>query len=591
MRWLVLFPALFAGAAMAGGAGERLTAAFAVPALLWMPGRGLAHRFTRDPVARGVWTFWFSALLAVPAVLVGSWTGLGGAGTLAAAATVTAATARLAAPRPARAPFPARVGMFALLVVLLGVGWSWRDALLRPLDRHWWFGPAETAWEAGNATVLPASGSGWRDRTAVGWEDALAERLVPRSDRPFLLGPARGPVVIALRGPVGATLRVGDEEAVVRADVVEVADEGAVPRYLDRGVAAVTLDLALEAGEKLELAVSDPARSVVYLLGSSEAVWSLHAEGELRFVHYYQLLNMVEQLHWARELYGDRRVTDVQPPLPSYVLAAPLSVTGGELPTANLVFLLELLAIGLAGLAAIAAWAPRAPLLAWLLPAGAVAMHAKLLLEPGSAMLPDSLYTLGVLGTVGALASPTGRYATLALLAQLTRYPGSFVAAIAGLLAGEPTRVARMLALVLAAAAMFGVGGWLSGSLDGWIATVAWETGPEHWHGEHDPAVLLPRAPRFYALWIAYAGALPLLAALRWPKGTRVALGTALLYSLLLCTIDHTPSHYFLPLVHLSALATACTAAATSHPRLRSWIPLAGLVGISVAYAWAPVVG
>ncbi len=589
MRWLVLIPAVFAAAALAGGVVERLAALLAVPALLWFPGRGVARRLARDPLERAVATFWASCVLAVPAVSIGVWTGLGAAGTLAAAATITAATARLPEARARRLPFPARVGAAAVLLAVAGVGWVWRDALLRPLDRHWWYADAETAWE-GRDTTLPESGAGWRDRRLVGWREAKAERLVPRTDRPFLLGPAAGPMVFAIRGPLGASLEVAGREAVVVADVTEDPDEGPVPRYLDRGVAALTVDVKLARGEKLPIQLSDPERSVVYLLGSPEAVWALHAEGELRFVHYYQLLNMVEQVRWARELYADRRVTDVQPPLPSYVLAAPLAVTGGELPTTNLVFLLELLVLGLAGVGALQAWAPRAPLPAWLLPAGAVAEHAKLLLEPGSAMLPDSLYTLALVGAVTALATGRG-FTGYALLAQLCRYPGSLVAAIAGLLAGEPRRVARMLGVVLAVAAAFAVGGWLSGRLDGWIATVAWETGPEHWHGEHDPAVLLGRAPRFYGLWLAYAGGLPVLAALRWPRGTRVLLGTALVYSLLLCTIDHSPSHYFLPLVHLAAVAAGCTAAAFEHPAVRLGIPIAGLVGISVAYAYVPVVG
>lgn len=591
MPWIGLLPAVLAASAMAGGADEPVVALFAVPALLWMPGRGFARRFARDPLERFVVAFWISTLLAVPAVLVGALTGTGGVGTLATAAGFTLVGAFVRAPRPERLPSAVRIGALALIAVVATVAWTWRDAILRPLDRHWWFAPAETAWEGREPSTTPENGAGWRDRRVIGWPEARAERLVPDASGPTLLGPSEGPLVLAVRAPVGAWIEVDGARAVVTADVVEQAEEGAVARYLERGVAAVTVDRPLAAGEPLSVRLSDPDASVVYLLGSADAVWALHAVGELRFVHYYQMLNMVEQVRWARELYADRRVTDVQPPLPSYVLAAPLGVTAGELPTVNLIFLFELVAIGLAGLVTLRAWAPRAPLAAWLLPAAAVGEHAKLLLEPSSAMLPDSLYTLAVIGTVGALARPRGGYAGYALLAQLCRYPGSFVAAVAGVLAGEFRRVAWMLAAVIAVAAAFGVGGWLSGSLDGWIATVAWETGPEHWHGEHDPAVLLARAPRFYGLWIAYAGGLPLLAALRWPRGTRVLLGTALVYSLVLCTVDHTPSHYFLPLVHLAALAAACTADAFEHPAVRTGIPLLGLVGISVAYGWVPVVG
>lgn len=590
MRWLALIPAVLAAAAMAGGVGERVVALFSIPALLWMPGWGVGRRYGRDALARAGIPFWTSAVLTVPAVLVGVWTGLGGAGTLAAAATITAFTARLAPRDARRLPPGARLGLLAVLAVVAALAVSWRDAILRPMDRHWWYPDAESAWETGAAT-LPASGGGWRDRRVVGWEDAGAERLAPRTAEPWLLGPAEGPVVLAIRGPIGASLEVGGRRVVVTADVTEVSEEGAVPRYLERGVAALTLDLSLAAGERLPMRLSAPDASVMYLLGGPEAVWALHAAGELRFVHYYQLLNMVEQVRWARELYGDRRVTDVQPPLPSYVLGAVLAVTEGELPTINLVFLLQLALVGVAGLAVLQAWAPRAPRLAWLLPAAAVAMHGKLLIEPSSAMLPDTLYTLGALGMIAGLARPGAGYELHALLAQLCRYSTGYLAIVAGLCAGQPRRVAHMLGVVFAVAALFVVKGWWTGQLDGWIRTVWWEIGPEHWHGEHDPAVLLGRTPRFYGLWLAYAGGLPLLAALRWPPGTRVLLGTALLYSLLLATIDHAPSHYFLPLVHLAALATATTAAAFAAPSARIGLPLAGLVGIYVAYAWVPVVG
>jgi hypothetical protein len=590
MPWLALFPALLAAAAMAGGADERVLALFALPAMLWLPGRGFAARWTRDPLARLVGAFWISALFCVLAVRVGAWTGLGAGGALATAATLTAIGERLPR-RPAAALAPAvRMAVAAVFVCVAALGVTWWDTVRRPLEAHWWFPKAEQAWEDGRETTLPRIGTGWRERRRVGWEDAQALRLTPRMDAPFLLGPAEGPLVVAVRGPVGATLEVEGRRAVVTADVTETADEGAVPRYLERGVAAVALDQRFSAGEKLTLRLGDPSRSTVYVLGSAEAVWALHAEGELRFVHYYQLLNMVEQVRWARELWAERRVTDVQPPLPSYVLAAPLAVTGGELPTINLIFLMEVALVGVAGVAALAAWAPGAPTVAWLLPAAACAMHGKLMLEPASTMLPDTLFTLAVVGALGAL--PHGRsFGVLGLLAQLCRYPGAFVVFVAGVLAGETRRAVRMLALVLLVAAGFGAWGAATGQLQGWLDTVWWETGPEHWHGEHDPAVLLGRAPRFYAIWLAYAGGLPLLAALRWPRGTRVLLGTALIYSLVLCTVDHTPSHYFLPLLHLSAVAAGVTAGALTHPLARLAVPALGLVGIFVAYNYVPVTG
>ncbi|MFZ5478189.1 MAG: hypothetical protein ACOZNI_15590, partial [Myxococcota bacterium] len=574
-------PAVAVVAAALARFPEWVVAVLAVPATLWFPGRGFARLLGDDPLARAIDAVWISAVLAVPAVVLAAWTG-GSGWTVLAVATAFAVAgaalpAHLARPLDARA----RVGAVAVMLAVAAVAVDWRGAIARPLERHWWHRVAD---EGFAGEVDP--GFGWLERARIGG----AWRLVPKNPEPYLIGPVTGTVMLVLRGPVGATLTAGDAVARVEADVVEDPAEGPVPRYLARGAVALPFTSAAVAGEQIPLRLSHPDESVLYVVPDTDALWELHGRGELRFVHYYQLLNMVEQVRWANELFGERRVTDVQPPLWSYVAAAPLGLTGGDLPTQSVLFLLLLVPVGLAGVACVRAWAPAAPLGAWLLPAGACAEHAKLLLEPGSVGMPDTLYTFAILGVVGGVAAHDRRYGAQALLAQLSRYPGALVAAIAGLLAGEPARVGRMLAGVLLVAALFGVGGLLSGSLDGWLATVWWETGPEHWHGETDPAVLLGRAPGFWATWIGYAGFLPVLAAARWPKGTRIALGTALLYSCLLATIDHRPSHYFLPLVHLSAVAGACTAAA-GGPILRVGVPLLGLLGLWGAYTSVPVTG
>ncbi len=605
MPWIAFLLACLSAGLMAAGAREPWVALSVLPVFLVLPGWGPACRATRDPLDRLLLAFWLSALLTVPAVRIGAAMGLGGAGVLAATATLTAATVllrpgarsapnplllgatRLRATRLRRGP---RLGALAALLAVLWVATDWRDAILSPLERSWWFEPAESAWANGAVTEPPHAAGGWTERRTIGDADAQAWRLNPRIPHPFLLGPSDGPLVLALRGPVGATLRVGNQEVVVAANVEVDRDEGPVPRYLDRGTVGLALKRRLEPGERLDLSLSAPGQSLVYLLGSADAVWALHAAGELRFVHYYQLLNRVEQLTWAKELLGDRRVTDVQPPLPSYVLAAPLAVTGGDLPTVHLVFLLELFLIALAGVTCLRAWAPGAPLLAWLLPAAATVQHGRLMLEPGSAMLPDTLYTLAVIGMVAALRRRDRGYAWMSVLAQLTRYPGGFVATLAGLLAGAPRRVAKMLALLTSVVLAFAVAGALSGELDGWKETLWWETFPEHWHGETDPGLLASRILPFLGLWCAYAGGAPLLAALRWPPGTRVCLGTALLYAALLCTVDHSPSHYFLPLLHLSTIAVGCTAAAVESRLLRVGIPAVALAGLFVAMTVVPIV-
>lgn len=529
-----------------------------------------------------------SLLISLPLTLLGRTTGLGAPLLLSGAAVVAVLGARQPALRRAPMAHGPRVGLAGVAAALLLTAHTWWDTLARPLDAYWWFSPAETTWEGHAATTPPTRGGGWEGWQTLGGEGAVVLR--PHSDHADLLGPAEGPVVLALRGPVGASLSVGGERATITRDVVVQPEEGPVARYLDRGVAAITLDLHLGPGERLALTLSDPARSLVYLLPSDAALWSVHGMGALRFVHYYQLLNMVEQLRWADALGETRFVTDVQPPLWSWVLAGPLTVTRGELPTANVLLLLLLGATGVASLTALHRFAPHTPLPAWLLPAAALCAEARLLYEPGSAALPDALYTLSSVAAIAALPSP-GPFLGFGLLAQLSRYPGTLLVGLAALLDGQPRLAGRLLVLVLGVAGAFAVVGALSGALEGWWTTVRWETGPEHWHGESDPAVLASRVLPFYAMWLGYAGGTPLLAALAWPRGTRVVLGTALLYSLLLCTIDHSPSHYFLPLVQLSALACATTAQARQGRYVGGGIATLGLLGLWISLRLVPISG
>ena len=579
---LSLLPAVLVVAAREGQLPEWILAMATVPALLFVPGAGFARRLSRDPITRALDAVWISALLLVPAVRVGAWSGAGGDGTLLLVTAAALFGALLPAPTARRLHPRHRLASLAALVAVVVVMWSWRGALVRPLDRHWFAEVGQREDWHGDA---PAEVVGFA-RTRVG----AAQRLEPRRPALALVGPMEGTVLLLLQGPVGATMDVG-VPTTIDADPTENEEEGPVPRYLERGVATYVSTHRLTAGERLPVTLSDPKESVLYVIPSPAALWDLHADGELRFAHYYQLLNMVEQVRWARELYGQRRVTDVQPPLWSYVSAAPLAITGGDLPTQNFVFVGLLAAVGLVGVQCIRAFAPGAPLLAFLLPAAAVGEHAKLMLEPGSAGMPDTLYTLALLGAVAALPQRGPRYALSSLWAQLSRYPGSAVAAIAAVLDGQPARAARMVAGVLAVAAAFGLAGLATGALDGWLETARWETFPEHWHGNTDPAVLVGRVPAFVATWLAYAGGLPLLAALRWPRGTRVALGTALLYGALLATIDHSPSHYFLPLLHLSAVACACTAESFDTPLLRHGLPALGLLGLLASQSFFPVTG
>jgi hypothetical protein len=534
-------------------------------------------------VQRGITSLVAGGVGAAIAVVVARQWGLGAAGVLAGVTTIWAVGHSLPAREEVGEVGWMRRGRWLALLLLLAVplrGSDWS----RPLEAHWW---AEEAEEEFSGT-LPRVGTGWKGPV----EEEGALLLSPRRMDPELLGPMEGELWVVFQGPVGATLAVGDELLSIRADVTVHEEEGPVPRYQGRGAAAWKWSGRLEPAEPLWFRFSHPEDSKVYLISSGDALWSLHAAGELRFVHYYQILNMVEQLRWAEELLGRRVVTDVQPPGWSYLLAGPLALAPG-LATANVAMLLYLVLGIFLGLQALAGWKLRPGWPALLLLPVLAIQHVRLMLEPGSAVLPDSLYAVTTVGMVGSLA---GRGFSVWMLAgQLMRYPASGVGTIAALLAGQPLRLLRALGLVLGVAALFGLYGWSSGELEGWLATVQWETGPEHWHGETDPAVLLRRAPEFYSLWLGYSGGIPLLALLAWPgatpgpakRGATVALGTAAGYSLLLCTIDHFPSHYFLPLLWLSGLGLLLLS--NGSALRRTGLPLLGLIGLLWSALYVPI--
>lgn len=551
--WVSLGLLAVAAAVQASPLREPWQALFGLPAIFLAPGlgwaRGLGRRAGRADVVRVAFdAFWLSLPAAVAGCALARVAG-GGGWTLLAIAAASSLVGGLWERRvsaPKLTWLPSRMEQIGALAAGLMIAvWFGRSAvdIARPLDRYAYLEERED--EEGVAALRP--GEGWAEAAAL---DDGAWRLRPAGSSATLLGPGGLAEGLLLHGPVGARLGGAPGGGLrVEASPIEVADEGPVWRYGDVGVAARWVD-ASGAAETLNLTFSQPEKSTVYLLPRPSAMWSLQERGELRFVHYYQLLNMVEQLRWAE----DRWVTDVQPPLWTWVLAPAIGLTHGGLPTANVLLAGVLGLTALAGILFLRLHAPNAPLAAWLLPGLGAVVTGRLLLEPGSAGMPDGLYAVAIVAGLSGRAVPYG------LAAQFLRYPGFVVVLLGTFVTRAWRESARLTGLVLATAAAFALGGLLTGDLNSWLTTVAWESGPEHWHGETDVSVLLGRAPTFYSLWVVYSGGTLLLGALRWPLGTRVALGTALLYSLLLCTIDHTPTHYFVPLVQLSALATACTA-------------------------------
>lgn len=580
-RARLLFAVVMAAAmaARASGVAEMIAAVFVVPALLWAPGRGWARGWSTDPIHRELLAVAASAVALVPITAMARWTGADAWGILLGCTGI--GFLGLYRHTPNARPLPAGVapGAAAGLVLVVLAAWSWRDAVARPLEGYWFHPAVESGWEP--AAAIPVTGGGFRSIETL---REGARLFVPDRDHAWFMGPFTGTALIAVRGPVGTVVKVGSRSMRVSADPTEEVEEGPVPRYLDRGVAAMLVEANVARGERLAVWTSTPGTSVLYVFQDVEAVWELHGAGLLRHAHYYQILNLVEQVRWARELGVTRWVTDVQPPLWSWILAGPLTVTGGELPTANVLLAWGLLALSLAGVQAIRAWEGSSSPIALALPGAAAAIHAKLLYETGSAVMPDTWYTLATVGAVATLAATSGTV-PLGLAAQLFRYPGTLLVGLACAIAGEWGRLRALLVTVGGAAVTFGIIGLLTGELSGWIATVAWETGPEHWHEETTPRVLAARIPGFYAQWLLYAGGTPVLALWSRARGTRVALGSAGLYSLLLATIDHHPPHYFLPLVALSAVALGISA------RGRPWLAAAGLVGLFITWTRVPVTG
>ncbi len=484
---------------------------------------------------------------------------------------------------------PVIVGVAAVFLGVLQVANSHAPSLVRPMDAYWWHSaPDQGAWER---TPLRASGF-----EALGWPEAGAMRATLEAGEVEIEVATAGRLLVAARGAVGTNLSliqagVEVDAAPIETDPQEIEEEGPVPRYLDRGVTAVVGEL--QAGTAT---IRLDAPATVYLLPSQDAVWALDELRELRFVHYYQCLNIVENQRWAAATLVDLRATVNQPPLWAYVLAVPTALIAKDLKGAGLLFLWVLVLTGVSGVRLIQLAGPKADWLAWSLPALATMVHGRLMIEPGSFNFPDSLYAAGLVGGMAALLGGSAlRTGSMGLASSLLRYPGAVViagaAVLKALLDGKLRAIVRPAGIAAAVGAMLlalvALVGLVSGNLEEWLRILWFETFPEHWHGEGDPRVLLARVPRFYQMWVVYAGAAPLLAIVGARGRSLLILLTALSYSLLLCTIDHFPSHYFLPLIHLSAVALAA-GAGTLPQRLPRWI----ILGLGVAgLGWSALFG
>ncbi|MFT5682482.1 MAG: hypothetical protein ACI8RZ_003400 [Myxococcota bacterium] len=574
-----------------------------LPSVLWGPGYGLACWLNRagraTELMRLIDAAWIGMALAWIDIAIIREVGLRGEDAELALIGMSAGWAVLGLIAGRRhmlvRSIPKRelVGSLAVLAVLVGlIAWKGAD-LARPLDGHWYLKGADNE---GHQPLELRPGMGWASTEQVGWPESGALHLVPEPNQtaPTLVAEerVRGRLVVAVRGPIGSRITIGDKTAVVEAAMTEEADEGPVRRYLTRGVAAISTHVELEPGQAMALEVEGDS---VYLFPGTDAVWSMHAAGTLRYVHYYQLLNQVENQVWAEEILDSRRFTWNQPPGWSPLLATSVLLVQPDLPGANALFLWVLVLVGATSVRLISLLAPGAPLLATLIPAGMVASHGLLMIEPGSTNFPDSLFAAALLGVAVSLAAGrTAGFAAMGMIAGMLRWPGVITASIlAGVwwwVQGEST--AKRIGILWGLAALGGLAAFIAvttGDAEDLAFVLYFETFPEHWHGEYSIGELLGRIPGFYATWIRYTGgalllALPMVIGAPTPerRALRFLLVSIGLYSLFLCTIDHHPTHYFLPLVGFSGPILAVAATTLRRPQARGGLVILWLIGLLI---------
>ena len=189
----------------------------------------------------------------------------------------------------------------------------------------------------------------------------------------------------------------------------------------------------------------------------------------------------------------------------------------------------------------------------------------------------------------------TGWIVALTIAAGLSRWPGVVVATIFLLLHGKIVGGMQWEAFKrtwvwVAVGGLVAALGVASGVLNDLLFILYFETFPEHWHGDYRATKLGPRVPGFYALWTAYTGG-GLLVALGAALGTTAGATRSALrwlvagagaYSLMLATIDHHPTHYFLPLVGLTGAMVVAASDAARHPAIRLGLPMLTIVGTAI---------
>lgn len=489
------------------------------------------------------------------------------------------------------------LGSLALGLLLI-VAWKSTD-IQRPLDGYWYL---EGADDPRHQLVPLRPANFWENIKTHGWIDAGAYSMTPTTSAPTLIADQRvnGRITLAVRGPIGSYISAKGTHAEVEAAVTEQEDEGAVDRYLDKGVAAISIWADMQPGEQLQLSVKGDQ---VYLMASSDAVWALHGTGELRYIHYYQLLNQVENQQWANEMLTTRRFTWNQPPGWSPILTTSNILVAPDLHGASCLFLHVLLLVGLSSLHLTSTIAPRATQMAYSIPALLMVVHALLMFEPGSQNFPDSLFAAAILGVwTSIFQGASRRFGLLGFLSQALRWPGAILSTLFflsqySLNTERDTENIKGSMMILWSSIGIGILiaglAMLTGDAEDLLFVLYFETFPEHWHGNFNPFELLKRIPQFFKMWTFYTGgmlvlSLPFLFNV-YNKTITPLLLSILGYGLLLGTIDHHPSHYFLPLVACTGPTFVACSTCIPQPNHQKLYLGLGIVGVLI-YLWFGIV-
>ncbi|MFM7203090.1 MAG: hypothetical protein ACKO6N_20065 [Myxococcota bacterium] len=475
-----------------------------------------------------------------------------------------------------------------VLVAGLLLTYAHRHFIPRSLGAYWYH-PAVFVEVGESPPTLETQGVSLKREG--GWQALEAERPLwrlegvtePVSLELSTLNPGAITLRYLWRGPLNSRLTLDCEDLQSQVQIerapVEVEEEGPTLRYLDEGLGYVYLELPLREARRCVLRPETSMPGV--LLDVSDwpdgQVQEAAATQGWVLTHYYQILNIAENVAWAREVLQDRWVTLNQPPLWSYVFSAVMVFGHGGTWALNLFFLAQTLLTAWLGFQVVRLEQRDAPgyLLVPLLLVGA--SHARIIIGSGSTNFPDNLYALLVMASVYALLS--GRavgYGAAATLTTLVRYPGVAVMVLLPLVQGWLYPGRRRGVLKAASAGMVLVGvicvgfvlvGSMKGQLPHWLEILYFETFPEHFHGDYALSSLLPRPPEFYGLLLQYLGYTPLLLVLARTRLAWLTALTCLLYTFLLCFIDHFPSHYFITPMYLLGVALVSTCASQEGPR------------------------